>query len=62
MNDFPNNNGLKVFYTMVLYNLNNYQEAMELLLKTLTETTCDTNILDYKEAILFYVDKLEDTW
>src|SRR5699024_1146970 len=59
---FPNNRVFLPFYSMTLYNLNEYSEAMELLLKCLIETTTDDNILDYKKAITFYSDKLDKVW
>ncbi|MBM7702936.1 tetratricopeptide repeat protein [Metabacillus iocasae] len=59
---FPNNYALKVFYSMTLYNLNEHQSAMELLLKCLLETTENEDIQQYKKAIAFYSDKLSETW
>lgn len=59
---FPKNESLKVFYAMTLYNLQAHNEAMELLLKCLTNTTSDQSILMYKRAIEFYSDKLDETW
>lgn len=59
---FPENRAMKVFYSMTLYNLHENQQAMELLLKCLIETTSDQNILSYKRAIEFYSDKLDETW
>jgi tetratricopeptide (TPR) repeat protein len=59
---FPNNQALKVFISMTLYNLHNHQEAMETLLNCLIETTEDQEILRYKRAIAFYADKLSHVW
>ncbi|MEH7236799.1 tetratricopeptide repeat protein [Bacillus sp. JJ1562] len=59
---FPENHAIKAFYAMVLYNLDRHQEAMEILLKGLTETSSDTSIQRYKRAIEFYADKLDETW
>jgi hypothetical protein len=47
---------------MTLYNLHRYQEAMELLLTNLAETTFDLTILQYKRAILFYAPQLDQVW
>ncbi len=47
---------------MTLYNLNEHSKAMELLLKCLTETTKDAEIISYKKAIDFYSDKLDKIW
>ena len=59
---FPNNKALQVFYAMTLYNLKQHHEAMELLLRCIAETSQDHNILDYKKAIEFYANKLDETW
>lgn len=59
---FPNNEALRVFYAMTLYNLNDYQVAMELLLKCIVQTSADTEVQKYKRAIEFYSDKLDETW
>ncbi|WP_449621970.1 tetratricopeptide repeat protein [Robertmurraya sp. Marseille-Q9965] len=58
----PNNHGLKIFYAMTLYNLNENEKAMELLLTSLIETTKNEDILHYETAIKFYSDKLNQTW
>lgn len=62
INHFPGNHAMKTFYAMVLYNLNEHQAAMEILLHTLLETTSDNDILAYRKAIEFYSDKLDETW
>ncbi|WP_172370612.1 tetratricopeptide repeat protein [Sporosarcina jiandibaonis] len=59
---YPNNEAIKVFYAMTLYNLNEHGRAMELLLKSLISTTKNEEILDYKKAIDFYSDILDQTW
>lgn len=59
---FPNNRAIQIFYAMTLYNLNDHNKAMELLLKCLIDTTTDGEILKYKRAIDFYSDKLDDIW
>ncbi|QUW20276.1 tetratricopeptide repeat protein [Sporosarcina sp. Marseille-Q4063] len=59
---YPNNEAIKVFYAMTLYNLKEHGRAMELLLNSLIETTTNEEILDYKKAIGFYSDKLDQTW
>ena len=50
---------LRVFYAMSLYNLKEYSEAMEIVLKILADTTRDESIVQYKQAINFYADKLD---
>lgn len=62
MATFPHNRALQVFLAMTLYNLRRYQEAMELLLTTLAETTSDETILQYQRAILFYAPQLDQVW
>ncbi|MFK8794550.1 tetratricopeptide repeat protein [Planococcus plakortidis] len=59
---FPSNQALKVFLAMTLYNLAEHQQAMEILLKCLAETSADQDISAYKKAIRFYADKLDETW
>ena len=59
---FPNNKAIQVFYSMTLYNLKEHSLAMELLLKSLLDTTSDGEILQYRKAIQFYLDKLDQIW
>lgn len=59
---FPENRAIQVFYSMTLHNLNKHNDAMELLLKCLLETTTDAEILSYQRAIEFYSDKLDQVW
>lgn len=59
---FPHNRAFQVFLAMTLYNLHRYQEAVELLLTNLAETTSDEAILQYQRAILFYAPQLDQTW
>lgn len=59
---FPGNRAIQVFYSMTLFNLKNHGKAMEVLLKSLLETTRDQEILRYKRAIEFYSDKLDKVW
>jgi hypothetical protein len=47
---------------MGLYNLGYYQEAVHLLLRNVAETSKDRWIQSYQRAILFYADKLDETW
>src|SRR5690625_1172302 len=59
---FSNDNALKVFYAMTLYNLNRFDEATELLLKCIMATSNDSNLNSYKKAIEFYAPRLNETW
>jgi tetratricopeptide (TPR) repeat protein len=57
-----NDKSLKVFYSMTLYNLENHSESMNILLKLLAETSNDNTINDYRRAIEFYSDKLDQVF
>jgi tetratricopeptide (TPR) repeat protein len=59
---FPHNRAFQVFLAMTLYNIHRHQEAMELLLTNLAETSSDEDIRSYKRAILFYAPQLNQTW
>ncbi|WP_028887657.1 tetratricopeptide repeat protein [Tenacibaculum ovolyticum] len=56
---FPLNNEYKVFKAMALYNVENHQEAMNLLLNVVAKTSIDKGIQEYQKAIEYYSDKLE---
>lgn len=47
---------------MTLYNLQEHQAAMKLLLTCLMETTKDSEMLSYQKAIDFYAPRLEQIW
>lgn len=59
---FPNNHAIRVFYAMTLYNLKDHNQAMEILLKSIGETSNDPQLVTYKRAIKFYSDKLDQVW
>jgi tetratricopeptide (TPR) repeat protein len=59
---FPACHEFKVFLAMALHNIQEYSQAMELLLNSLADTSADEGILRYRRAIHFYADKLEQTW
>jgi tetratricopeptide (TPR) repeat protein len=60
--EFPEGRHLKVFLAMALYNVGQHGEAMGLLLRALGETSADPDIAGYRRAILFYADRLDETW
>lgn len=60
--EFPERGEFQVFYAMVLYNQQAHSEAMGILLRQLAETSTDQGIRDYKKAILFYADRLDQVW
>jgi tetratricopeptide (TPR) repeat protein len=62
MDLFPNNKAIRVFYSLTLYNLKDHDYAMELLLTCLIDTSSDKEILNYKKALNFYSDKLNEIW
>ncbi len=62
LQEFPDNNELKVFYAMTLYNVGKHNEAMQHLLHVITNTTNDEEVLKYKRAIEFYKDRLDEVW
>src|SRR5690606_20443674 len=62
MNRFPDHLALKVFHAMTLYNVKEYEKAMEILLLTLTQTSSDESIQSYRKAIEFYAKNLNDIW
>lgn len=59
---FPENKAIQTFYAMTLFNLEEHETAMQLLLECLIETTRDEEIFKYKNAIRFYSDKLNEVW
>ena len=59
---FPDNRALPVFLAMARHNLGQHSAAAETLLRHLAETTADPWIARYRRAILFYADKLDETW
>ncbi|MEI3605592.1 tetratricopeptide repeat protein [Pseudogracilibacillus sp. SE30717A] len=59
---FPNNKAIHVFYSMTLYNLGYYSEAMSIVLNCLADTTSNSDILSYRKAINFYSNKLDCIW
>ena len=60
--EFPHNRALQVFLAMTLYNLQQYKEAMELVLTNLLETTSDEKLQYFKRGLLFYALHLDETW
>ncbi|MEF2965853.1 tetratricopeptide repeat protein [Paenibacillus sp. M1] len=62
INEYPDRREFQVFYAMVRFNQKEYGESIEILLKQLAETSNDIGIQTYKKAILFYSDKLNQTW
>jgi tetratricopeptide (TPR) repeat protein len=59
---FPESRQFEAFLALTLYNLGDYALAMELLIRNLAETSEDESIRRYRRALLFYADKLDETW
>ena len=59
---FPQDNALKTFYALTLYNLGEHAAAMELLLTIIAETSSDPNVAEYRKAIAFYSGDLVRVW
>ena len=59
---YPENKVYPIFLAMTYYNLAEYSQAMELLLRTISEIETDIEIKTYQKAIAFYADKLDRVW
>ncbi len=59
---FPSGEELLVFRAMTLHNLGRSPEAVTALLQVLAEHTDSPWIERYRRAILFYSDRLDETW
>ncbi|RZT23538.1 tetratricopeptide repeat protein [Fictibacillus sp. BK138] len=60
--EFPEHRGLQIFYSMALYNTGRYNEAMEIALMNLMETTNDEKLQYFKRGITYYAQHLDETW
>jgi tetratricopeptide (TPR) repeat protein len=58
---FPQNRAMQVFFAMALHDLDEYGQAMGILLRNLAETSSDPEISAYKEALTFYANRLNET-
>lgn len=58
---FPQSNVYDVFLGMTLYNLDQHQQAMSLLLKVISQSE-DPDIAMYQKAIAYYADHLDERW
>lgn len=59
---FPDAAELKAFLAMALHNLGQSKHAVELLLTLLAESSSDSQIQSYREALLFYAQDIERSW
>ncbi|MEU6739484.1 tetratricopeptide repeat protein [Streptosporangium sandarakinum] len=62
LEEFPEDPALQTFLSMALYNSGEGREAVRLLLRTLTATSGDSRVRDYRRAIEFYADDLDAVW
>lgn len=60
--EFPHNRALQTFLAMTLYNSQQYEEAMELVLINLLETTSDEKLQYFKRGLMYYATHLDETW
>ncbi|MGO4546287.1 tetratricopeptide repeat protein [Paenibacillus sp. 2TAB23] len=61
LREFPENHAIQVFLAMALYNNQNYEESVELLITNLMETTSDEKLHYFKRGILAYNEDLDET-
>ena len=59
---YPDDNGMKVFAAMALYNNGRSKEACELLMTLLAETSQDESVRRYQPALTEYANDLDRTW
>ncbi|MBS4201665.1 tetratricopeptide repeat protein [Bacillus sp. FJAT-49732] len=59
---YPDYLALRVFQAITLYNVKEYEKAMEMILLTLTQTSSDESIQSYRKAIEFYAKNLNEIW
>jgi tetratricopeptide (TPR) repeat protein len=60
--EFPENQAMKVFYAMTLYNLEEHKDSFTLLLNTLLTSSSDKWINNYERALTFYSEDIEGVW
>lgn len=57
--EFPDDDALRAFLAMALYNAGEPREAVRLLLKTLAAGSTDPQVRSYRKAIEYYADDLD---
>jgi tetratricopeptide (TPR) repeat protein len=62
LEQFPEGREFSTFLAIAYYNVGEYNQAVKLLLHNLVETTQDSNIQQYRRALLFYAEHLDETW
>lgn len=56
------NKALEVFLAMTLFNLNDHEKSISILLKLLVDSSSDEDIIKFSKAISFYSDRLNQVW
>ncbi|WP_424216745.1 tetratricopeptide repeat protein (plasmid) [Streptomyces sp. BI20] len=59
--EFPEDNALKTFLAMALHHTGRPGEATAMLLALLAETSSDPAIRDYRRALAYYAEHLDET-
>lgn len=61
LEEFPDNPALRAFLAMALYNVGESREAVRTLLKVTATTSADPQVQNYRRAIEYYADNLDET-
>ncbi|RXJ04421.1 hypothetical protein DS745_03280 [Anaerobacillus alkaliphilus] len=62
LQEFPANGAIKVFLAICYYNTSEHEKSVQLLMTTLLDTSTDQSIQQYKRALTYYKDHLNNTW
>ncbi|MDQ0352563.1 tetratricopeptide (TPR) repeat protein [Alkalibacillus filiformis] len=62
MSEYPSYNPMYVYFAFTLYNLGDYDLAMEIMAQKLLETTRDEDLVKHQEFIEFYASCLDETF
>ncbi len=60
MSEYPAANEFYIYFAMTLYNLDDTDLALEIMLTKLIETTKDQGILEHKNEFSFYASRLDE--
>ncbi|MDV2581291.1 tetratricopeptide repeat protein [Alkalibacillus haloalkaliphilus] len=62
MSEYPSYNPMYVYFAFTLYNIGDYDLAMEIMAQKLLETTNDEDLVKQQELIEFYASSLDETF
>ncbi|WP_017186548.1 tetratricopeptide repeat protein [Alkalibacillus haloalkaliphilus] len=62
MSEYPSYNPMYVYFAFTLYNLGDYDLAMEIMAQKLLETTNDDDLVKQQQLIEFYASSLDETF